>query len=354
MPARRPASLRPVRVVPVLRAVVLVAMAGLGSAAVEPAVGETVRDERFYGTAEALFWQRNNATDARPIAVAAGGATDETVLSSRGLLTPIGVGTRVLFGDYGREGMGWEVGYLGLYDMQTRDIVVGERPTIQAAGPLGYAAAGFNNGIGAGADYDSEINSIEANAVFHRFDGGFDRSSRYPWQRCSGYEGGSLDWLAGFRWAGLEETARLGVQPEDASVPSLYIVDATSNLFAGQTGVRGRMAFENWALEGWMKVGVAGTMLSQSQSMTTDYRSPRSSDLAGMGMIADMNLSAIWRFTDSLGLRVGYNVFWLTGVALAPDQWDFSAATGAGAGTGIRGTGSVFLNGVNVGLEGRW
>jgi hypothetical protein len=41
-------------------------------------------------------------------------------------------------------------------------------------------------------------------------------------------------------------------------------------------------------------------------------------------------------------------------VALAPDQWDFSAATGAGAGTGIRGTGSVFLNGVNVGLEGRW
>ena len=201
MPARRPASLRPVRVVPVLRAVVLVAMAGLGSAAVEPAVGETVLDERFYGTAEALFWQRNNATDARPIAVAAGGTTDETVLSSRGLLPPVGVGTRVLFGDYGREGMGWEVGYLGLYDMQTRDVVVGGRPTIQAAGPLGYAAAGFNNGIGAGADYDSEINSIEANAVFHRFDGGFDRSSRYPWQRCSGYEGGSLDWLAGFRWA---------------------------------------------------------------------------------------------------------------------------------------------------------
>lgn len=353
MPACRHAPRRRIRGIPGPLAVALALLAGWC-----PASAQDVCDERFYGVAEALFWQRNNATEARPIAVAAGGTTDRTVLASRGLVPPVGVGTRLLYGDYGREGMGWEVGYLGIYDMQTRDIAVGDRPTIQAAGPLGYASAGFNNGIGAGADSNSTINSIEANAVFHRFDGGFDRCSRYPWQRCCGYEGGSLDWLAGFRWAGLEETARLGIQPQDASSPNLYIVDATSNLFAGQTGVRGRMAFERWALEGWMKVGVAGTSLSQSQSMIEStvqpWRSPRSSDLAGMGMIADMNVSAIWRFTDALGLRVGYNVFWLTGVALAPDQWDFSAATGPGAGTGIRGTGSVFLNGANVGLEGRW
>jgi hypothetical protein len=49
---------------------------------------------------------------------------------------------------------------------------------------------------------------------------------------------------------------------------------------------------------------------------------------------------------------VGYNLFWLTGVALAADQWDFSANQAGG--TALQGTGSVFLNGANLGLEARW
>lgn len=342
------------RTVTGLLLVVLVGAAGATVRAAEPG------DDRHYGIAEALFWQRNNAARARPIAVDAGGAADQPVLATRDLVPPVGVGTRVLYGDYGSVGMGWEVGYLGVYDMHTRDVAVGDRPTIQAAGALGFAPAGFNNGVGAGADYESAVNSVEANAVFHRFDGGFDRCSRYPWQRTCGYEGGSLDWLAGFRWAGLEESARLGVLPEGFPAPNTYTVDSSSNLFAAQTGVRGRMVFEQWAVEGWMKVGLAGTALSQSQTMTNllapdaPYRTARSGDDAGMGMIADMNLSAIWRLSDVWGLRVGYNLFWLTGVALAPDQWDFSAATGPEAGTAIRGTGSVFFNGANLGLEARW
>jgi hypothetical protein len=71
-------------------------------------------------------------------------------------------------------------------------------------------------------------------------------------------------------------------------------------------------------------------------------------------MIADMNLSAIYRFNETWGLRAGYNLFWLTGVALAPDQWDFSARQTAAAGTGLNNTGSLFLGGANLGLEARW
>jgi hypothetical protein len=41
-------------------------------------------------------------------------------------------------------------------------------------------------------------------------------------------------------------------------------------------------------------------------------------------------------------------------VALAPDSWDLTTNTGPDAGTEIRSTGSVFLNGANVGLEARW
>jgi hypothetical protein len=117
------------------------------------------------------------------------------------------------------------------------------------------------------------------------------------------------------------------------------------------------MAFERWAVEGWMKIGIAGTTLSQSQTLydalsTTPFRQPQSSDTVGMGMIADMNLSAIYRFNDVWGLRVGYNLIWLTGVALAPDQWDFTPSQAGG--TGLNGTGSMFLSGANLGLEARW
>ena len=42
----------------------------------------------------------------------------------------------------------------------------------------------------------------------------------------------------------------------------------------------------------------------------------------------------------------------LTGVALAPDQYDFSASTSPS--TAIDGTGSLFLSGANAGLEARW
>ena len=73
-----------------------------------------------------------------------------------------------------------------------------------------------------------------------------------------------------------------------------------------------------------------------------------------MGMIAEMNWSAIYRIDDVWGFRVGYNLMSLTGLALAPDQWVFSPSTAAAVGTGVSGTGSLFLCGGSLGLEARW
>jgi hypothetical protein len=322
-------------------------------------------DDRRYIVADALFLQRTNATLPRSIAVTEDAVFGELpALRSRALVSPVAPGLRLFYGDNGSgtggEGLGWEVGYLGVYGMAARQQRVLGEPSLQAPGELGLVPSGFNDGVVAEAAYGSELNSAEANLVFHRFDGGYCRSSPRPWQRCHGYDGGHVDWLAGFRWAGLEETATLGFQPPGVPAPNVYGVRSSSNLFAAQTGVRGRMAFDRWALEGWAKVGLAGTSLDQSQSMSLPlaslepWRSPRSSSTGGMGMIADMNLSAVWRLSDVWGLRAGYNLIWLTGVALAPDQWDFSARQDAGAGTAIRSTGSVFFNGANLGAEARW
>jgi hypothetical protein len=314
--------------------------------------------DRSYAVAEAVFLQRSNATRDRPLVVA--GSDEEPVIWSRDLRSTVGPGVRLLVGDYGTDGLGWEVGYLGVYGMTSQRQAASDVGDLQAAGDLGIAESGLNDALTASVRGQSSLNSAEANVVFHQFDGGYDRSSPRPAQRCAGYDGGSVDWLLGFRWAGFDDTATLGFSPPGFPAPNTYRVNATSNLFATQVGVRGRMARERWGMEGWMKVGLAGVDQGQSQTFFDQlapddpYRSPRVSDRGTVGMISDMNISGIYRLTDTWGVRIGYNLLWLTGVALAPDQFDFSASAEPDAGRRIVGTGSVFLHGANVGLEARW
>jgi len=321
--------------------------------------GETpyVQDERSYAVFDALFLQRNNATVNRPVVVD-NTAPTVPVISTGDMQSTIGSGARLLYGTYGEDDIGWEVGYLGVFDMSAARAATSAGGSLEAPNQVFAAQTGLTNGFSARVTDNASINSIELNMVFHDYDGGYNRRSGRPWQRCEGYDGGHVDWIGGFRWANLQDAAVLTIPPGSSPQPSTYSVNATSNLFAAQVGTRGRMAFEQWALEGWMKIGIAGTTLSQSQTIydanlpPKPFRQPTASDTAGMGMIADMNLSAIYRFNDVWGLRVGYNLMWLTGVALAPDQWDFAASQTGG--TAINGTGSVFLSGANLGLEARW
>jgi len=320
---------------------------------------EYAPDERSYATFDALFLQRNNAAINRSLVVSGTGGASVPVITAGDPTSTIGTGARLLYGNYGEDDIGWEVGYLGVYGMNATSTATSAGGTLEAPQPTFATQSGLNGGFSARVTDNASINSAELNLVFHEYDGGYNRRSGQPWQRCDGYDGGHVDWIGGFRWANLQDTATLAIPPNRSPQASTYNVDATSNLFAAQVGTRGRMAFERWAVEGWMKIGIAGTMLSQSQTVfdpqqQTQFRQPNpsSSDKAGMGMIADMNLSAIYRFNEVWGLRVGYNLFWLTGVALAPDQFDFSPSQTGG--TNLNGSGSMFLSGANLGLEARW
>ena len=68
--------------------------------------------------------------------------------------------------------------------------------------------------------------------------------------------------------------------------------------------------------------------------------------------IGDINLSTIYRLTDVWGIRAGYNLIWIDGLALAPNQYNFGVNEGAGS--ALVSGGGVFMNGANLGLEARW
>ena len=68
--------------------------------------------------------------------------------------------------------------------------------------------------------------------------------------------------------------------------------------------------------------------------------------------MGEINLTGIYQFTDVWGFRAGYNMLWIEGVALAPDQLDFTNTPTSGR--ALVASNGVFYHGVNVGLEARW
>jgi hypothetical protein len=216
--------------------------------------------------------------------------------------------------------------------------------------------AGLRGASAARATYASVLNSAEVNVLLT------ERCCHRP--RLSGYAAEchrcvfTVDWLAGFRWAGLDEQAGLAFGDSPAALVTGYAVRTSSNLFGGQLGVRGRADWQDWALEGWAKAALAGSVLSQAQdpivdSVTGDvYRSARGSRTDTPGGIFDVGATLVYRLSDTWGLRFGYSMLWLTGVALAPDQFNFAADTRAG--TRLDGNQTLWLGGANLGLEARW
>jgi hypothetical protein len=227
---------------------------------------------------------------------------------------------------------------------------------LEVAGLLANDLTNFRNQSVAEATYGSTLNMAEANLLFTEQFHSYPRMSAYQLEQIKAV--GTVDWIAGFRWAGLAESAAIDMDPTAASSDGLYAVRANSSLFGGQIGARGRLAWEAWAFEGWVKGACAYAAVSQSQDGIVDalgpavYRQPGGGSADGVAGIFDTGIGLVRRLGDTWSLRLGYNSFWLTGVALAPDQFDFSDATEAP--TNVQAGSTLWLGGASVGLEATW
>lgn len=326
-------------------------MAAAACAALAP-----VRADETYAVFDALFLQRDNVVAGRPLVLQDSGGP--AAIDTGDLQFSVQPGMRVFYGRAADCAPGWEVGYLGVWGMFADATAASTTGSLQAPDPLGTPPGVLNGADFARATYRSSLNSAEANLFWRSCDGGYNRRAGEPWRRCDNYCEGTVDWLLGFRWAGLDEAAALTFTPSGSPGAGLYAVNATTNLMGLQVGSRGRMTWNRWAFEGWAKAALAGSGMSQSQSpiensiIDFQERPARSSSEAGVGFIGDMNFTAVYRLTDAWGLRMGYNLIWLSGVALAPNQFDFRSPDATG--TNLNGGSSVFLSGANLGVEARW
>ena len=299
-----------------------------------------------------LFLQRNNQAGNQPLVY--NSDTNTPVMTAQDLQPSVGMGFRTFYGELVTDQYGWEVGYTGIYGMFGQSTVAGPS-NLELPPPLGLAVNNFNDADQVRATYASTLNIAEFNVFCYDC-----------CQECGPNWCGltrcrpnchCVNWLAGFVWAGLDEQASLTALCCDPPEPASYNVRTSTNYFGPQIGMRGRREWCRWAVEGWWKTALCGTSGYQAAdpiagTVSKTERPSVSARDSGVGFIGQLNGTLIYRLTNHWGLRAGYNIYWLTSAALAPSQWDFNTA--AGAGTGINDNGGLFLHGANLGTEYRW
>ena len=311
-----------------------------------------------YFVFDVLFLQRDNATNGQPIAIGSNGSPNPgaPILTTQSMQFATAPGLRLLYGERRPDGVGWEIGYLGVYGMYA-DAGVANPDQLAVPGDLGSAVPGWSTADIERPTYWSSLNIVETNMFLYECCDDCDPCAylackRKPHCRCT-------DLIGGFFWAGLNEQANLNVTCCPGEPSTAYSVNTASNLFGAQIGLRRRADWCRWAFERTYKVGLAGASLYQSAGPITSplapgtlFREPQSDTIGGVGLLSQINLTAVYRMNRHWGLRAGYNFIWLAGVALAPDQWDFSDT--AASGSHLVNGGGIFLHGANLGLERRW
>jgi len=255
---------------------------------------------------------------------------------------------RAFYGQRAPERGGWELGYFGVYGQSASRTVVATPPDfLQVPDPIGGLLT--VEGEAATVRYNSVINGAELNL--------FTTSTEWRNHSASWM---TVDWLAGFRYVGVEDQAAILVDccvDGDGRVPVSYAASTRNNLFGAQVGNRTRWTWENWAFEGWAKAGLFGNAQEQIQPPLVDvFNFPLRQAISTTGgqaaFVGDLNASIVYRLTEVWGIRAGYNLMWIDGLALAADQFDFTNTDVSG--TALVTGGGIFMHGANFGLEARW
>jgi hypothetical protein len=171
-----------------------------------------------------------------------------------------------------------------------------------------------------------------------------------------------LRFLAGFRW--IEWQEQFTLQGASAGgINDFYQTNCINDLYGGQIGVDANLLALSWIrFDGLVKAGVYyNNAVQASQFATTDPLNPGAasvrvgeSPLSG-AFAGEVGFTGVMPITRCLDFRFGYFGLWLSGIAQPTQQLSGQQLTpGQPAEGTINANGGVVLQGVSLGLEGRW
>lgn len=224
----------------------------------------------------------------------------------------------------------WSAGNSILADPQGYTVLA-YSPFLQTAQIFGA----LDNQIG--YTYSSQIQNVELNALVR-----LNPSDPY-WQ---------VNWLWGARYVYFADNFNLFGIDDSNSTTENFNVTTVNNLFGVQTGL---LFVRGWSRVQWeagLKFGLMANIfrqhgidsLSAASVVPAGFNYVDTSNTGcGISGLFEVTLAACYRITDNLGIRLGYQFYDLTGMALAPRQ-----LTSFGHG------GNVALDGVSIGLQATW
>ncbi|MGO9115953.1 MAG: BBP7 family outer membrane beta-barrel protein [Thermoguttaceae bacterium] len=230
--------------------------------------------------------------------------------------------------------------YWGLQQWSVNNTIYGDpyQETVLAYSPylqLPTLLHGLDDSLG--YMYASQVQNVEVDALFR-----LNPSDPY-WE---------VDWLWGARYVYFSDHLTLTGVDDLNSASEQLDYKTTNNLVGAQTGL---LFVHGWSRVQWeagLKVGLMANIYHQSGSDTASGSSgiPAgftpyniSNNGSGLSGLFELSFAACYRLTDNLGLRLGYQVYDITGLALAPRQL---GSFGHG--------GNVAFDGLSIGLHATW
>jgi hypothetical protein len=323
----------------------------------------------FYGYAEALFLERTNCSSDQPVIVRADDLVP--VLSTSDFGFGYDPAVRVLLGHRLCNGWALEGSYLGLFDARASASAASldQETNLTFPGGLGFSNV-FGDINSVSTDYSSALHSGEVNLVCCCGCCTAGSPCATDCTSQSGCSGGcprcqTFEWFVGLRYLNLAERFHIygardqtetGGDGTTGVESGVYDIRTSNNLIGPQVGARVRRWGARWGWEATGKAGVLGNAAHQEQYVM-DYnnfpiRPLASADEGQVAFLGELGLTGIYRLNETWNLRAGYNLLYLAGVALAPDQLDFSGDIPSGG--QLHSNGGVLLHGVSFGIEARW
>lgn len=165
-----------------------------------------------------------------------------------------------------------------------------------------------------------------------------------------------LTLLAGFRYLSFHEDFHLGADVGGGIPPVSIVMNTQNRLYGAQIGADAiLLEFNRFQIESAIKTGVYGNAAGNSvvESIAgIGNIIDASGSRAHTAFVGDLNFTGVYQLNNAWSVRAGYQLLWLSGVALVADQppgIDFNSGTDV-----VDTSGSAFFHGVLVGLERSW
>jgi len=286
----------------------------------------------FFVTLEALSLDLDQPSQR---AVVLNQTNDAVVLTTHSTDLGMETGPRLRFAYLTEENATFEMSYFGIYNWDSRATALGGVGILTLPGPFGPITDDYHDSNLMRITYTSRINSFDVDM---------------SWTE----KGSSLSTILGLRFIRLDELYNINTLHGTDS--SAYEIRTRNQLFGAQGGARWRGQRGRWEFVSTVLFGGYGNQAFQKTFVTDANRTVIRRDQLGErtqpAFSGEFIFEGVYPLRSGLFLHVGYNLLYLTGVARAPDQLDFSATMASGKEVWFRR--GALMHGPSFGIEARW